>query len=98
LLELRLSREKDLRKQRWTPNRSLQVSTQHAFAKHASARIRCKMRSLQTKRRFGSEMRNKKLEQLIRRIAKEVAYEVLDEHLNDYEHKEKPLKEFEAYG
>jgi len=43
-------------------------------------------------------MRNKKLEQLIRRIAKEVAYEVLDEHLNDYEHKEKPLKEFEAYG
>jgi hypothetical protein len=38
----------------------------------------------------------KRLLRLIRRIARETAYEVLDEHLNDYEHKEKPASSFEA--
>jgi len=44
-------------------------------------------------------MRRKDL-QLIRRVAREVAFEVLDEHLNDYEHKEKAASdlEVEAYG
>ena len=37
-----------------------------------------------------------KLVELIRRIAKEEAYEVIDEHLDEYEHKEKPLEDFEA--
>jgi hypothetical protein len=32
----------------------------------------------------------KKLLQLIRQIAREEAYAVLDEHLSDYEHKQKP--------
>lgn len=36
-------------------------------------------------------MREKDLE-LVRQVALNVAYEVLDEHLEDYEHKEKPLK------
>ena len=34
-----------------------------------------------------------KLVQLIRRIAREEAYEVIDEHLDEYEHKEKPAEE-----
>ncbi|MEM0313349.1 MAG: hypothetical protein QXQ41_02230 [Candidatus Bathyarchaeia archaeon] len=38
----------------------------------------------------------KKLVRLIRRIAKEAAYEALDEHLRDYEHKEKPADIYEA--
>lgn len=29
---------------------------------------------------------------LVRRVALEAAYEVVSEHLEDYEHKEKPLK------
>jgi hypothetical protein len=36
-------------------------------------------------------LRKKRLN-LIRQIAKEAAYEVLDEHLSDYEHKEKPAE------
>jgi hypothetical protein len=46
-------------------------------------------------------MRSKRLN-LIRQAAKEAAYEVLDEHLSDYEHKEKPVEAaeilFEAEG
>ncbi|MEM3161827.1 MAG: hypothetical protein QW056_02400 [Candidatus Bathyarchaeia archaeon] len=38
----------------------------------------------------------KKLVRLIRRIAKEAAYEALEEHLRDYEHKEKPADIYEA--
>ncbi|MBT0160747.1 hypothetical protein G4O51_12275 [Candidatus Bathyarchaeota archaeon A05DMB-2] len=41
-------------------------------------------------------MSHQKLVQLIRRIAKEEAYEVIDEHLDEYEHKEKPLEDFET--
>jgi hypothetical protein len=36
-------------------------------------------------------LRKKRLN-LIRQVAKEAAYEVLDEHLSDYEHKEKPAE------
>jgi predicted nucleotidyltransferase len=32
---------------------------------------------------------NKRLVWLIRRIAREVAYEVMEEHLDDYEHEKK---------
>jgi len=39
------------------------------------------------------EEKHKKLVQLIRRIAKDVFYELMDEHLEDYEHKEKPAEE-----
>ena len=35
---------------------------------------------------------------LIRRIAREEAWEAIDEHLDDYEHKEKPLEDFELEG
>lgn len=35
----------------------------------------------------------RRLVKLIRQIAREEAYAVLDEHLNDYEHKEKPPEE-----
>ena len=35
-------------------------------------------------------MKHKELVRLIRRIAREEAYEVIDEHLDDNEHKEKP--------
>jgi hypothetical protein len=35
---------------------------------------------------------HEKLFCLIRRIAKEVAWEIMDEHLDDYEHKEKPAE------
>jgi hypothetical protein len=37
--------------------------------------------------------KRKKLVELIRQVAKEVCYEVLDEHLSDYEHKQKPPEE-----
>lgn len=37
-----------------------------------------------------------KLVELIRRIAKEEAYEAIDEHLDEYEHKEKPPEDFET--
>jgi hypothetical protein len=46
-------------------------------------------------------LRKKRLN-LIRQVAKEAAYEVLDEHLSDYEHKEKPAEDpeilFDAEG
>jgi len=46
-------------------------------------------------------MRRKRLN-LIRQFSKEAAYEVMDEHLSDYEHKEKPAEAskilFEAEG
>jgi len=35
-------------------------------------------------------VKHKELVQLIRRIAREEAYEVIDKHLDDYEHKGKP--------
>ena len=35
---------------------------------------------------------------LIRRIAREEAWEAIDEHLDDYEHKEKPAEGFELGG
>jgi DNA-binding FadR family transcriptional regulator len=41
-------------------------------------------------------MSYEKLVELIRRIAKEEAYEAIDEHLDEYEHKEKPLEDFET--
>jgi len=34
---------------------------------------------------------HKRLVRLIRQIAREEAYAVIDEHLDDYEHKEKPV-------
>jgi hypothetical protein len=40
----------------------------------------------------------KKPTRLIRTIAKEVAYEVLFEHLEEYEHNPKPKKADEAHG
>lgn len=43
----------------------------------------------------GSNGERERLVQLIRRIAWDVAYEVMDEHLDDYEHKEKPAEDFE---
>ena len=38
---------------------------------------------------------HEKIVRLIRRIAREVAYEVIDEHLEEYEHKEKQPQPFE---
>jgi DNA-binding FadR family transcriptional regulator len=35
---------------------------------------------------------HKRLVRMIRQIAREMAYEVLDEHLDNYEHKEKPAR------
>ena len=35
----------------------------------------------------------KKLADLIRQIAREVCYEILDEHLADYKHKSRPASE-----
>jgi len=43
-----------------------------------------------------SERNHEKLVLLIRRLAREVAWEVIDDHLNDYEHKEKPTEAFEV--
>jgi hypothetical protein len=37
----------------------------------------------------------KKLVHLIRNVAREVAYEIMDEHLDDCEHKEKPIPDDE---
>ena len=42
---------------------------------------------------MSEDSKHEKLVSLIRRISREVAYEVLDEHLDDYEHKEKPARE-----
>lgn len=36
------------------------------------------------------QVENEELVRLIRRIAREAAWEVIDEHLDDYEYKEKP--------
>jgi hypothetical protein len=33
--------------------------------------------------------------QLIRRVSKDVFWELMEEHLEDYEHKEKPMSEVE---
>ena len=41
-------------------------------------------------------MKREKLILLIRRIAREVAWEVIDEHLEEYKHKEKPAEPFEV--
>ena len=41
-------------------------------------------------------VQRKELMRLIRSQAREVAYEVIDEHLNDYEHKEKAAEENET--
>jgi DNA-binding FadR family transcriptional regulator len=40
--------------------------------------------------------KHKRLIMLIRRLAREEAYEIMDEHLEDYEHKEKPTREHEV--
>ncbi len=37
--------------------------------------------------------KHKKLVRLIRKIAHEEAWQVIDEHVEDYEHKEKPVEE-----
>lgn len=37
--------------------------------------------------------KHKKLVQLIHKVAKDVFYELMDEHLDNYEHKEKPAEE-----
>jgi DNA-binding FadR family transcriptional regulator len=37
--------------------------------------------------------KRKRLVQLIRQIAREEAYAALDEHLSDYEHRQKPPEE-----
>jgi hypothetical protein len=34
-----------------------------------------------------------RLAELIRRIAREEAWQIMDEHLDDYEHKEKPSED-----
>lgn len=39
-----------------------------------------------------------RLVRLIRKVAKEEAYAVLDEHLEDFEHEEKPVPEMEISG
>jgi len=39
------------------------------------------------------EEEHRKLVRLIRRIAKDVFYELMDEHLTDYEHKENRAEE-----
>ena len=41
-------------------------------------------------------LERKELMRFIRSQAREVAYEVIDEHLNDYEHKEKAAQESET--
>ena len=43
-----------------------------------------------------SESKQAQLTRLIRTIAKEVAYEVIEEHLEEYEHKPKKPDDFEA--
>ena len=47
---------------------------------------------------MSKEGNREQLVQLIRQIAREEALEAIDEHLNDYEHEEKPLEEVEAQG
>jgi len=45
-----------------------------------------------------SDSEHEHLVRLIRRVARDVAYEVMDEHVDDYEHKEKPAEVFEFGG
>jgi len=45
---------------------------------------------------MNEECNRERLIQLIRQIAREEACEVIEEHLNDYEHREKPLEEAEG--
>jgi hypothetical protein len=40
-----------------------------------------------------TESKQKRLARLIRQIAREEANEVIDAHLDDYEHKERPTEE-----
>ncbi len=44
------------------------------------------------------DYRHKRFVELIRQVAHDVAYEVMDEHLDDYKHKEKPAEIFEVGG
>ena len=44
---------------------------------------------------MAEDSKREELVRLIRRIAKEAAYEVIDEHLEDYEHKEKPAEDLQ---
>ncbi len=37
--------------------------------------------------------KKKRLIDLIKRIAKDTCYEILDEHLTDFKHEERPLEE-----
>jgi len=48
-------------------------------------------------RQGSEEEKHKKLVQLIRKVAKDVFYELMDEHLDDCEHKEKPAEEVPVY-
>lgn len=43
-----------------------------------------------------NDFKREELVRLIRRIAREVAWEVVDEHLDDYEHREKPAEDFRS--
>ncbi|MBS7632218.1 hypothetical protein KEJ15_01155 [Candidatus Bathyarchaeota archaeon] len=43
------------------------------------------------------EKKHKKLVKLIRKVAKDVFYELMNEHLDDYEHKRKPAEEVSDY-
>ena len=45
---------------------------------------------------MSEDSKRKCLLRLIRRIAREEIYVVLDEHLDNYWHKEKPAEDFEA--
>jgi len=45
-----------------------------------------------------TEDNRKELTRLLRSIAREVAYEVIDEHLEDYEHKQKKPDAAELEG
>lgn len=42
---------------------------------------------------MSEDSKHEKLVRLIREIAREEVYEAIDEHLDDYEHKEKPAEE-----
>jgi len=42
------------------------------------------------------EEKHRKLVPLIRKVAKDVLYELMDEHLDGYEHKEKPAEREEV--
>lgn len=46
---------------------------------------------------MSEEMSREKLVALIRRIAREEAYVALDEHITDFEHKERPPEDLIEY-